>query len=78
MTVPTRLIRIRNRLAELGISQQLLAYNIGESTSRVSRLINGWTAPTTELLAKIADFLKIPLEDIMLTNNLNKEVGNNG
>ena len=65
-----------------GITQEVLADDLGVSRSRISSYEEGRSAPTIELLIQLSDYFKLPI-DIILRNDLTKakdssfiEVGN--
>ncbi|GAA4281654.1 XRE family transcriptional regulator [Gaetbulibacter aestuarii] len=65
-----------------GVTQELLAEDLGVTRSRISSYEEGRSAPTIEFLIQLSDYFKIPI-DILLRNDLSKaqdtsfiEVGN--
>ena len=65
-----------------GLTQEVLSEDLGVTRSRISSYEEGRSAPTIELLIKLSDYFKLPI-DILLRNDLTKakdssfiEVGN--
>lgn len=65
-----------------GLTQEVLSEDLGVTRSRISSYEEGRSAPTIEMLIKLSDYFKLPV-DILLRNDLTKatnssfiEVGN--
>lgn len=65
-----------------GLTQEMLSEDLSVTRSRISSYEEGRSAPTIELLIKLSDYFKLPI-DILLRNDLTKakdssfiEVGN--
>ncbi|MBF0227959.1 MAG: helix-turn-helix transcriptional regulator [Desulfobacterales bacterium] len=68
---PQKLKAVRN---ESGLTQGQLAELIGVDIQRVSKYERGVMVPTTDIIVKIADILKVNL-DYLLRDGTNKTIG---
>lgn len=57
--------RIRARRDELGFSQDEVAVAIGRSRSLIAQYERGGCKPSAEALLRLADKLKLPIEEIL-------------
>ena len=62
--------RIKVVLAEKEITQTQLAESIGKSFSTVNAYCANRQQPTLEVLAEIADYLKVSIKDLIIDNNM--------
>jgi len=60
--------RLKEILAERGISQTWLAKKVGVTRGNISNLINNRQQTTIEIAFKIADELNLQIEDIFIYN----------
>jgi len=60
--------RLKEILAERGISQTWLAKKVGVTRGNISNLINNRQQTTIEIAFKIADELDLQIEDIFIYN----------
>ena len=56
--------RLKLLLFKKGITQRELAFGTKIDESRISRIIHGWEAPTSEVREMIADFLHEPESEV--------------
>lgn len=61
--------RIKVVLVEKEITQTQLAESIGKSFSTVNAYCANRQQPTLEVLAEIADYLKVSIKDLIIDNN---------
>ena len=62
--------RIKVVLVEKEITQTQLAESIGKSFSTVNAYCANRQQPTLEVLAEIADYLKVSIKDLIIDNNM--------
>lgn len=57
--------RLKALLDEKGIQQAELAENVGVSQAFISYLIKGLKQPSLVLLKRIADYLHVPIDELV-------------
>ena len=62
--------RIKVVLVDKEITQTQLAESIGKSFSTVNAYCANRQQPTLEVLAEIADYLKVSIKDLIIDNNM--------
>ena len=62
MNLGKNLVRI---LGERGITQRKLASEVGATEMFISYVVNGYKCPSLTLTLKIADFLKVSLDELV-------------
>lgn len=57
--------RLKALLDEKGIQQAELAENVGVSQAFISYLIKGLKQPSLVLIKRIADYLQVPIDELV-------------